>query len=203
MDRNASAGSGHSQKDVTSPGGLLFKASNSFRRSPSKRHKSQPSVQIPALDGTLLEIQTQSAPSSRPTAIQNRPGLDRAPSAPVIVQPLKTATDASKDEKTPHSATATMTSTPFTNNVKKESTSNLSKSMSTPPTGEDTNFTTGPQGLPVVTAPAVAIGNQNPNAIYQHIHDMASKRISTLDYMRKAFVHLCWLSSPENPSILI
>jgi hypothetical protein len=28
----------------------------------------------------------------------------------------------------------------------------------------------------------------NPNALYQHIHDMSSKRIATLDYMRKAFV---------------
>lgn len=26
----------------------------------------------------------------------------------------------------------------------------------------------------------------NPNTIYQHIHDMSSKRIATLDYMRKA-----------------
>ncbi|KAI9714384.1 MAG: hypothetical protein M1820_000345 [Bogoriella megaspora] len=29
-------------------------------------------------------------------------------------------------------------------------------------------------------------GAQNPNLVYQHIHDMASKRISTLDYLRKA-----------------
>ncbi|KAF2142510.1 uncharacterized protein K452DRAFT_249261 [Aplosporella prunicola CBS 121167] len=29
-------------------------------------------------------------------------------------------------------------------------------------------------------------GGHNPNAIYQHIHDMSSKRISTLDYLRKA-----------------
>lgn len=26
----------------------------------------------------------------------------------------------------------------------------------------------------------------NPNTLYQHIHDMSSKRIATLDYMRKA-----------------
>lgn len=26
----------------------------------------------------------------------------------------------------------------------------------------------------------------NPNIIFQHIHEMASKRISTLDYLRKA-----------------
>jgi hypothetical protein len=28
----------------------------------------------------------------------------------------------------------------------------------------------------------------NPNVIFQHIHEMASKRISTLDYLRKAYV---------------
>lgn len=32
------------------------------------------------------------------------------------------------------------------------------------------------------------LGPQSASAIYQHIHDMASKRISTLDYLRKALV---------------
>lgn len=31
-----------------------------------------------------------------------------------------------------------------------------------------------------------ALGPQSASAIYQHIHDMSSKRISTLDYLRKA-----------------
>jgi hypothetical protein len=30
--------------------------------------------------------------------------------------------------------------------------------------------------------------SQNPQAVYQHIQDMASKRISTLDYLRKSYV---------------
>lgn len=29
-------------------------------------------------------------------------------------------------------------------------------------------------------------GGHNPHALYQHIHDLSSKRISTLDYLRKA-----------------
>lgn len=29
-------------------------------------------------------------------------------------------------------------------------------------------------------------GAQNPYVVFQHIHDVASKRISTLDYLRKA-----------------
>ncbi len=38
-------------------------------------------------------------------------------------------------------------------------------------------------------------GSQTPFAIYQHIHDTASKRISTLDYLRKAYV------LPSNPHL--
>ncbi|KAJ5906240.1 uncharacterized protein N7473_003156 [Penicillium subrubescens] len=38
-------------------------------------------------------------------------------------------------------------------------------------------------GLPPVTGP---FGPQSASAIYQQIHDMAAKRISTLDYLRKA-----------------
>lgn len=36
-------------------------------------------------------------------------------------------------------------------------------------------------------ATAYVSGSQNPNILYQHIHDMSSKRISTLDYFRKAY----------------
>jgi hypothetical protein len=205
MDSNASASSGHSQKDVSNSRNFLSKTSNSFRRSPSKRHKSQPSDQMPTLDGTLLDLRNQSAPSSRSTATQYRPGFNRAPSAPVTVQILKTATvNASKDEQIPHSATeATMASAPFANSIKREPTSNLSKATSASPIGENMNFATTAQGLPPTAIPPVAIGNQNPKAIYQHIHEMASKRISTLDYMRKASVYPWWLSSPERVSILI
>lgn len=38
----------------------------------------------------------------------------------------------------------------------------------------------------LVYNPAVAVASSNPNTLYQHIHDMSSKRIATLDYMRKA-----------------
>ncbi|KAJ9196795.1 hypothetical protein DTO164E3_6044 [Paecilomyces variotii] len=44
--------------------------------------------------------------------------------------------------------------------------------------------------VPPLPPPAVSgggsLGPQSAAAIYQHIHDMASKRISTLDYLRKA-----------------
>jgi len=40
-------------------------------------------------------------------------------------------------------------------------------------------------GINVPGATGGAFGQQSANAIFQHIHDMASKRISTLDYLRK------------------
>lgn len=41
-------------------------------------------------------------------------------------------------------------------------------------------------GLSTGYVPAPPGSLQNPNVVYQHIHDTASKRISTLDYLRKA-----------------
>lgn len=39
-------------------------------------------------------------------------------------------------------------------------------------------------------APIPVPNGANPNIIFQHIHELASKRISTLDYLRKAYVTL-------------
>ncbi|KAL2000423.1 hypothetical protein VTN02DRAFT_3090 [Thermoascus thermophilus] len=48
----------------------------------------------------------------------------------------------------------------------------------------------GTVGVPPLPPPPASgggtLGPQSASAIYQHIHDMASKRISTLDYLRKA-----------------
>ena len=35
---------------------------------------------------------------------------------------------------------------------------------------------------------------QNPSAVYQHIHEISAKRISTLDYLRKAYVGRSFMS---------
>jgi hypothetical protein len=37
-------------------------------------------------------------------------------------------------------------------------------------------------------APIAIPNGANPHIIFQHIHELASKRISTLDYLRKAYV---------------
>lgn len=39
---------------------------------------------------------------------------------------------------------------------------------------------------PPVMSGGGSLGPQSAGAIYQHIHEMASKRIATLDYLRKA-----------------
>ena len=50
-----------------------------------------------------------------------------------------------------------------------------------------------------VSGPA---GNtQNPTSIYQHIHELSAKRVSTLDYLRKAYVAFYCPSSSNSPSI--
>lgn len=45
-------------------------------------------------------------------------------------------------------------------------------------------------GVPQPAIPNLGPGIQNPSIVYQHILDTASKRISTLDYLRKAYVQI-------------
>ncbi|KAL8908627.1 MAG: hypothetical protein Q9207_000715 [Kuettlingeria erythrocarpa] len=52
------------------------------------------------------------------------------------------------------------------------------------------SFGQGGNGAPLpslsVPQPPVGVGTHNPHTVYQHVQDMSSKRISTLDYLRKA-----------------
>lgn len=52
------------------------------------------------------------------------------------------------------------------------------------------SFGQGGNGIPLpslsVPQPPVGVGTHNPHIVYQHVQDMSSKRISTLDYLRKA-----------------
>ncbi|MCJ1275220.1 hypothetical protein MMC21_003021 [Puttea exsequens] len=71
-----------------------------------------------------------------------------------------------------------------------------------PPSTSQSNMSFGAGGNNV-TVPTPALppapahsGTQNPNVIYQQIHDVASKRISTLDYLRKAHDgHVYWFNT--------
>ncbi len=69
-------------------------------------------------------------------------------------------------------------------------------SESRPSTGKpgtaqsNVSFGQGGNGAPLpslsVPQPPVGVGTHNPHTVYQHVQDMSSKRISTLDYLRKA-----------------
>lgn len=64
---------------------------------------------------------------------------------------------------------------------------NLTPSLTRRDTGKSSVGTDSAAHPPPVGG--VSAGEQNTRAIYRHIHEMAAKRISTLDYLRRAFVH--------------
>ncbi|KAI9761166.1 MAG: hypothetical protein M4579_001213 [Chaenotheca gracillima] len=64
------------------------------------------------------------------------------------------------------------TTSSFSANNPDSATSSSSVPLAPTPTNSSSTSTSG--------------GAYNPNVVYQHIHDTASKRISTLDYLRKA-----------------
>ena len=159
-------------------------------RSPSKKQNPHAPDPMQGLNGVLKErnvAQTNTSPS-RHIAAQQRPGFKKAPSEPLDYPTVKSNLNASKDQRTLQSAVeATMSSAPF-GTIKKEQAIYSKQSTSAVPSREDltqavSNGAGAGAGPP---APIVASGSQTPQAIYQHIHEMASKRMSTLDYLRKA-----------------
>jgi hypothetical protein len=196
MSESAFLGTGPSNwgpKDGSGSGGFLAKASNSLRRSPSKKPQGQPSTHpMPALDGMLLEntLAKSNTVASRSGAMQFRPQLKRAPSIPLDVHfPTTHAINANKD---PLSAVETTMSTPFGNGPKKTQTSvDMGVSGGSITKDDDgQSAANGANNAGLNPAPPLSGGSQNPIAIYQHIHEMANKRISTLDYLRKAYVDM-------------
>ncbi len=68
-----------------------------------------------------------------------------------------------------------------------------------PPTAQSNiNFGQSNASLGPTASIAPSANSPNPHAVFQHIHDMASKRISTLDYLRKVSVRFSFprLSCP-------
>jgi hypothetical protein len=60
----------------------------------------------------------------------------------------------------------------------------------------------GGPGNPAVPTLTANTGAQSPHVTYQHIQDLASKRISTLDYLRKAWVKfLVTDQHADNPAV--
>jgi hypothetical protein len=61
----------------------------------------------------------------------------------------------------------------------------------------NTSYSQSSNGLgSTMQIPPPVAGSQTPQMVYQHIMDTASKRISTLDYLRKAYVRPFLISGP-------
>lgn len=92
-------------------------------------------------------------------------------------------------KSTPRSAipVVNMTVTPFGNSSRSETGKPPSSGQSSSGFSQGGNYAPLPgSGLSAgyVNAPPGSL--QNPNVVYQHIQDLSSKRISTLEYLRKA-----------------
>ena len=124
-----------------------------------------------------LSIHQPSTSSSVPShqALPTHQGLDQALSpVPVI------STYADLNHSTP---SLTMAATNFANGLRPEYGKPPSTSQSSVSFGQGGNLASlSTSSLP----PTTTAGVQNPSIVYQQIHDMSSKRISTLDYLRKA-----------------
>ncbi len=185
MSKDVISTSSRSIKDGGAAGGFLSKASNSLRRSPSKRHTSRSSNSLPSLDQIFYDTQKPS-PSESLAASQKRPDASRTHTAPL--ETLTTTSSRVQDTGSHLTAGAMMASAPFMNNYRREHPAVQGKGAGAVPS-DDPNGHPGSNAAatPLPPPPASIAGGQTPNVLYQHIHDMASKRISTLDYFRKAY----------------
>ncbi len=149
-------------------------ATTSFTYSPERKTTAGSSLQHAPSRSVSSASQTEriSSHSSFDESQQHMPQLTNTTS------PLS-ATESNK------SASFAMLAAPFGQHGKKDS------SGGKPPSTAQSNQSFGHDAsghapaLPPVPS-GLTGGLQNPNITYQHIHDMASKRISTLDYLRKA-----------------
>jgi hypothetical protein len=185
MSKDAASTTSRSFKDGAASGGLLSKASNSIRRTPSKnKHKYQSSNPLPSLQLAAYEAQNSELSDGQPrTAI--RPDIHRTHTAPL---PVLTSKSSFKEGKSAQSAgEGSMLVTSFASNPRRDAPGTLSTATATgPQNGEYAQASSNVIGDASYPAPTYLAGNQTSDTLYQHIHEMAIKRMSTLDYFRKA-----------------
>ena len=163
-----------------------------FGRSPSRKHKTRPSSESIHVDATL----SAAVAAGKPNKYRPRPGTQRTnttPDAGLTLNGVRAELAGRKESN----ATDTTVSSPDTNPSMYSVTAiSLAEAARQP---SNTIKKADSQGIPEVPpingaalamnpvlANAGAATVQNPSTVYQHIHDMSSKRIATLDYMRKA-----------------
>ena len=156
------------------------------RSSTSSTSKSSQASPYKSRTGSSSAISLSQVPDRKPVAAQvgrRQPGhvphlsLPRSSNAPSSLDGALVGTSGHLSTFSP-SMSSTMTS------------QSSRYDSSRPPSTSQSNVNFGMGGntaIPVPALPPPPVGlSQNPNTIYQQIYDVASKRISTLDYLRKA-----------------
>jgi hypothetical protein len=187
MSKDAASTTSRSLKDGAASGGLLSKASNSIRRTPSiNKHRYQSSNPLPSLQLASHEAQKSESSDGQPR-LATRPDIYRTQTAPL---PVLTTKSSLKDGKTSQSAgEGSMLVTSLASNPRRDAPGTLSTGTAaiTSQNGEQAQAPSTIIGDASYPAAAYMLGNQTSDTLYQHIHEMAIKRMSTLDYFRKAY----------------
>ncbi|KAI4264210.1 MAG: hypothetical protein L6R42_000676 [Xanthoria sp. 1 TBL-2021] len=157
-------------------------SSRSSRRTPYKRAASSSSASPaggPDVNGHSPPTARHQASASNPLRFQTTPTFDTLPS---LARPF-TASGPFPYAELNQSSASTMTTASFTSESR-PSTGKPGTSQSNVSFGQGGNSVPLP---PPSLPPTLASGSiHNPHTVYHYIQDMSSKRISTLDYLRKA-----------------
>lgn len=154
-----------------------------FARSPSRKHKPRPSSE---------SIDPVSVAAAKASKAKARPGLQRGTTAP---DGISTVSNASRGE--PISRKISNGSSSLVPPSEKSATMYAVPALSAGELSQDTHYRFVRSDVPKVPPihgglaynPTLAVadsGLSNPNTLYQNIYNHSTKRMATLDYMRKA-----------------
>ena len=157
------------------------------RSSTSSRSSHQEAFHKDTATTSQLSDRKSSAPQlnkqqfSTTSSISSQKASATQQSLDEILSPVPTlSTYATLNHSTP---SLTMATTAFANGFRPEYGKPPSTSQSSVSFGQGGNNAS----ITTPSLPAASTGGvQNPNIVYQQIHDVSSKRIATLDYLRKA-----------------
>jgi hypothetical protein len=151
-----------------------------FARSPSRKHKPRPSSE--SIDASVAGPVKAAAP-------RTRPGPQRVTTAPDGVSTVNSLAQAELGRRKASDAAGSLQQVNETKSTMFVVPSLGAAELGTPAYKFVANDIPKVPPLHGGAAynPMVAITALNPNTLYQHIHDMSSKRVATLDYMRKAY----------------
>lgn len=132
-------------------------------------------------DRTPLPSQLSRHQTSTSSSTSSHKGLSNPQSLDEVLSPVPSIPTYADLNSSSHSLT--MATAAYPNNLRPE--------YGRPPTTSQSSVSFGQGGnsasLPTSSLPPASTGGvQNPGIVYQQIHDVSSKRVATLDYLRKA-----------------